>query len=445
MHPRFLQIFLDQQLEGVSTYKSKFSVPSHTKKIFGNMRRIGKGFSGRVTPLFPTMVVQNQAKIGNTLQSDEDIMKLNELMELGTNLQTRVLDLEKIKTIQANEIASLKRRVKKLEKKQRSRTHKLKRLYKIGLNAKVESSYNEVSLDREMFDANKDVVGEEVFVEEVVIDKEEINEVTLAQALAELKNSKPKAKRIVLQEPSESTTTTTTKIKGKGLQAEFDAEQRLAREKTQKELEANISLFETWDGVQAKIDADYQLAERLQAKEQEELSDAKKATLFMQLLEKRRKIELVHGQGKEKRAGEELIQKSSKKQKVHDEKETTELKQLMEVILVKEELAIDVIPLAVKSPGIVDWKIYKEGKKSYYQIIRADGKSHMYMFFSQMLKRFDREDLEDLYKLKNIKFRGGLLGLKSLPDAVGITAAQIYVNTALCTIETKREESGGSG
>nr|GFC63600.1 hypothetical protein [Tanacetum cinerariifolium] len=49
---------------------------------------------------------------GNTLRSDEDRMKLNELMGLCTNLQTRVLDLEKTKTIQSNEIASLKRRVK---------------------------------------------------------------------------------------------------------------------------------------------------------------------------------------------------------------------------------------------------------------------------------------------------------------------------------------------
>nr|GEV98298.1 integrase, catalytic region, zinc finger, CCHC-type, peptidase aspartic, catalytic [Tanacetum cinerariifolium] len=54
-----------------------------------------------------------------------------------------VLDLETTKTTQAMEIKSLKRRVKKLEKKQMSRTHKLKRLYKVGLSARVESSNNE--------------------------------------------------------------------------------------------------------------------------------------------------------------------------------------------------------------------------------------------------------------------------------------------------------------
>ncbi|GKF52763.1 hypothetical protein Tco_0159673, partial [Tanacetum coccineum] len=45
-------------------------------------------------------------------------------------LLVRVLDLEKIKTTQAEEIVILKRRVKKLEQKNRSRTHKLKRLRK---------------------------------------------------------------------------------------------------------------------------------------------------------------------------------------------------------------------------------------------------------------------------------------------------------------------------
>ncbi|GJV88516.1 hypothetical protein Tco_1532454 [Tanacetum coccineum] len=84
---------------------------------------------------------------GNTFESDEDRLKLEELMALCTTLQNRVLDLEKRKTSQHNEIASLKRRVKKLEKENRSRTHKLKRLYKVGLTARVESSGDEESVE----------------------------------------------------------------------------------------------------------------------------------------------------------------------------------------------------------------------------------------------------------------------------------------------------------
>ncbi|GJV28239.1 hypothetical protein Tco_1384687 [Tanacetum coccineum] len=78
-------------------------------------------------------------------------------------------------------------------------------------------------------------------------------------------------------------------------------------------------------------------------------------------------------EGSSKIVGEELEQDNAKKQKVDDDKETTELKNLIEVMPDEEEPALDAIPLAVKSPSIVDWKIFKEGKKSYYQIIRADG------------------------------------------------------------------------
>ncbi|GJU16836.1 ribonuclease H-like domain-containing protein [Tanacetum coccineum] len=182
---------------------------------------------------------------GNTLQSDEDRLKLNELMALCTNLQKKVLDLEKTKTTQDNEIASLKRRVKKLEKKDRLRIHKLKRLYKVGLTARVESSGDEENLDdadNEMFDVNA-LNGEEVFVAgqnknvvEEVVDATQVStaattitittkEITLAQALEALKTSKPKVKGIVFQDPSTIPTTTTISSqqshdKGKGIMIE---------------------------------------------------------------------------------------------------------------------------------------------------------------------------------------------------------------------------------
>ncbi|GJT34053.1 copia protein [Tanacetum coccineum] len=101
-------------------------------------------------------------------------------------------------------------------------------------------------------------------------------------------------------------------------------------------------------------------------------------------------------EGSLKRAGEELEQEITMKQKVDEDKDTAELQSLMEVIPNEEEVAIDVVPLATKPPTIVDWKIHKEGNKSYYQIVRADGKSQMYRVFSLMLKSFSREDLKDL-------------------------------------------------
>ncbi|GKD04330.1 hypothetical protein Tco_1179304 [Tanacetum coccineum] len=77
------------------------------------------------------------------LLSGEDRLKLNELMELYTNLSQRVLDLENTKTSQAAEIAKLKERVKKLERRNKSRTLGLKRLRKVGRTARIESSEDE--------------------------------------------------------------------------------------------------------------------------------------------------------------------------------------------------------------------------------------------------------------------------------------------------------------
>ncbi|GKE61260.1 hypothetical protein Tco_1511627 [Tanacetum coccineum] len=51
------------------------------------------------------------------------------------------------------------------------------------------------------------------------------------------------------------------------------------------------------------------------------------------------------------------------------------MRKLIEIVPDEEDVAIDAIPLATKPPSIVDWKIIKEGKMGYFQIIRADGSS----------------------------------------------------------------------
>nr|GEV64251.1 hypothetical protein [Tanacetum cinerariifolium] len=117
--------------------------------------------------------------------------------------------------------------------------------------------------------------GEEVFAaagQNKIVVNITTEELTLAQALEALKTSNPR-----LDEEA-----------AKRLQVEFDKEARLARKNIVKEQEANIALIEEWNDIQAKIDVDYQLAKKLQAREQEELSDEEKATFFQQLLEKRR-------------------------------------------------------------------------------------------------------------------------------------------------------------
>nr|GEX63369.1 hypothetical protein [Tanacetum cinerariifolium] len=409
-----------------------------------------------------------------------------------------------------------------------SRTHRLKRLYKVGLSPRVESSKDEdfgeedaskqrrianitsnediylvnvyknkdifgvndsngdevIVEDLEgLFDVADDLRGEEVFVSKEVPLKEvsaidevnavsttttttaTIDDITLAKALMEIKSekpkttaasSRPKAKGIVIHDQLKLDEELVLKLHAEEEEEEEEEEERIAKEKAFQIKEANIA----WDDVQAKIDADYEVAQKLQPEEQDELTDAEKAKLFMELLKKRRKF-FAAKRAKEKRnklptraqqrtimcsskrAGDELEQERSKKQKVEDDKEYEELKQCLEIIPDDgDDVTIDATHLPSNSPTIVDYKIYKEGKKNYFQIFRADGNSQMYLTFSKMLTNFDREDLKVLWRLvkdrfeklsikklkilkKNIKFRRGLLGIKSLQE---LTAAKVRVN-----------------
>ncbi|GJT91529.1 hypothetical protein Tco_1080374 [Tanacetum coccineum] len=94
-----------------------------------------------------------------------------------------------------------------------------------------------------------------------------------------------------------------------------------------------------------------------------------------------------------KRAGEDLEQESSKKQKLEEDKESKELKQCLEII--PDDVTIDAIPLSTKSPTIVDYKIYKTGKKSYFQIIREDVKARF--------KKTEPVNYMDHFLLLNLK------------------------------------------
>ncbi|GJV22409.1 retrovirus-related pol polyprotein from transposon TNT 1-94 [Tanacetum coccineum] len=154
------------------------------------------------------------------------------------------------------------------------------------------------------------------------------------------------------------------------------------------------------------------MAERLHAQEQHELTTEEKSTLFVQLLEKRKKhfaakraeekrnrpptraqqrsimslfdkafkrvntfvdfkTELVEGtemeesfkkakvieESSSKRAGDELGQENEKKQKVDNDQEAAKMKELMKIIPDEAEVVVDAIPLATKPPSIVDWEI----------------------------------------------------------------------------------------
>ncbi|GJR87739.1 hypothetical protein Tco_0211750 [Tanacetum coccineum] len=85
MYPRFAQVFLDKQIEGMSKHKGIYVTPSHTKKIFANMKREGTGFSGRITPLFQTTMVQTLKDIGEDSAAPTDSHSTPSIVQPSTS------------------------------------------------------------------------------------------------------------------------------------------------------------------------------------------------------------------------------------------------------------------------------------------------------------------------------------------------------------------------
>ncbi|GKD43506.1 hypothetical protein Tco_1268151 [Tanacetum coccineum] len=110
-----------------------------------------------------------------------------------------------------------------------------------------------------------------------------------------------------------------------------------------------------------------------------------------------------------KKAGQEVFEETAKRQKIKEasgsgeeqssekEKELSkeELQKLMMIVPVEE---VYVEALHVKYP-IIDWEVYIEDSRKYWKIIRVGDYTEAYQTFDDMLKKFDRDDLDKLWSL----------------------------------------------
>ncbi|GJU82834.1 hypothetical protein Tco_1285199 [Tanacetum coccineum] len=295
----------------------------------------------------------------NTPGSDRERIELKELMDMCTKLSDRVLDLENVKDAQALEIKRLKERVKKLEKKKKSRTPQLKRrLFKgryghdIGVNnasTSITTASINISTAEPVTTASAPVttVGVSVSTAEpstpptttTLIEDEDL---IIAQTLMKMKSEKSKAKRVTMQEPTQR------------LQAELHEEVRLKREK------------------------------------EEEASKA--ATLLNGM---------IHDQESSKR------QKTSKSSELAEElrvKEADELSQeeLQQMMIIVPEQGMNVEALQTKYP-IIDWEIYTEGtrnlvKEKFNSTKITDDKERK--IWVKLKRLFEPDTDDELWKLQ---------------------------------------------
>nr|GEY80489.1 hypothetical protein [Tanacetum cinerariifolium] len=107
------------------------------------------------------------------------------------------------------------------------------------------------------------------------------------------------------------------------------------------------------------------------------------------------RIELIKESERFKIKGLRLEQDSAKKVKILEEVSEENLKDMMQLVPIEE---VYVEALQVKHP-IIDWEVHTEGERSYWKIIRLGGSTTNYQFFVDILKHFDREDLNQLWEL----------------------------------------------
>ncbi|GJY32984.1 putative ribonuclease H-like domain-containing protein, partial [Tanacetum coccineum] len=331
MYPRFVQVFLDKQVEGMTRHKEVYVTPSHTKKVFANIKRPGKGFSGRgYTPLISTIMVQVQEVMGDDLKIQlRKQRKDNGFVE-------PVIDEAHVSTPSYDPPQSDSE------------------IRKVGSANRVESS-NDVSLGAQE-DASKqgrkiadlDADAEVTMVDETQGRNDDdlmfdIDILDDDKTLIEIKSTKPKAittdattvtpistrpkaKWIVFYDqvnqaptskPKTDPAQPSSKDKGKSkmvepkpekktkrkTQIQLDEElafkihaeeqaklERMQRERVEQEEASRAAVIEELDSIQAMIDADEKLAARLQAEEQEQFSIEEKIRMLVEMIAERKRF-----------------------------------------------------------------------------------------------------------------------------------------------------------
>ncbi|GJW82307.1 hypothetical protein Tco_0146282 [Tanacetum coccineum] len=225
----------------------------------------------------------------NTPQSDEDKIELKELMEICTKLSERVIDLETTKTAQANEIANLKKRVKKLERKRNdfdeefdaNMDEAIEQVYDANKDTVEEGEVQVPTADMEVNTASVPftTVGVSVSTAEPITIASEVvttakpstppttttittviedEDLIIAQTLMKMKSEKSKVRGVTMQEPNETATRPTIPPlqhdpKDKGKAKMVEPKKPLKRK--------------------AQIKFDEEVAQRLQAQMQAELEE----------------------------------------------------------------------------------------------------------------------------------------------------------------------------
>nr|GEY63061.1 hypothetical protein [Tanacetum cinerariifolium] len=423
-------------------------------------QRVGKGFSGVETPLFESMLVVKDIaeEVEAQVQAQGDDVQEPAAEEVGPEvvpptptpplppspiipssplhqppcppqpqdakvpslLFQRVLDtcsalthrvegLEHDKAAQQLEIVKLKARVKKMEKINKVKSSKLRRLKKVLSmqedDTEVQEAVEIVTIAKLMTEVVTAAATQVVAASTPIpAAKPKILTITAAPAV-----STRRRKGVIIRDPKEELSSDTpaktpkVKDKGKGIlieapkpmkkkdQIEMDAEYaRKLQEEINKEHEEtykNIDWNAALDHVQSKEPWYIKRYHGMKKKPQTESEACKNMILYLKNTEGY-KMDFFKGM-----------------KKLHEQaKEDEDLKKQLEVVDDEDDdVFIEATPIGRKVP-VVDYEIVMINNKPRYKIIKADGTHQLYISFIILLKNFNREDLEDLWRIVKARF-----------------------------------------
>nr|GEW47570.1 hypothetical protein [Tanacetum cinerariifolium] len=287
----------------------------------------------------------------------------------------------------ALEIVKLKQRVRKLEKKKRTKHSRLKRLRKAKAY-NLDLQHSEKVLSMQDTDEAEPAEVEEVL--EVVTAVKLMTEVVttaapITTAAQVSKASAPRKRRgVVIQDPEEIVATSVN------VHSELEAE-----------LNANINWNEVIEQVKRKERQDKVI--RYLALKRKPLTEAHERKNMMIYLKNMAGFKMNFFKGMTYNEIRPLFEK-------HYNLNQSFLERVEEEFLVKEKEIEEegskrkATHLASKVP-VVDYQIHHENNKPYYKIIKADGTHKLFLSFITLLKNFDREDLETLWMLVKERFK----------------------------------------
>nr|GEZ11691.1 hypothetical protein [Tanacetum cinerariifolium] len=183
-------------------------------------------------------------------------------------------------------------------------------------------------------------------------------------------------------------------------QVEMDVEyaKRLQEEleKGHEEAYKNIDWNAAFDHVQAKETQYIKRYHRFKKKPQSE-SEARKNMISYLKNTKGFKMEFFKG-----KTYDQILPIFQARKLNEEAQEADNLRRRLEIVP-NEDVFVEAVPLAQKAP-IMDYQVVVVDNRPKYKIIKADDTHQFYISFITLLKTFDREDLEALWRIVKDKF-----------------------------------------